>query len=78
MRPAHEGKTLSLSGWIEREGTHVDFVLVRTEARDEKGRLLAEAKFEVVPLGLDKFKKVAGIEKLPENWSDFIEGKDES
>lgn len=76
VRPAHEGQPLSLAGWIEKEGTHVDFVLVRTEARDEKGRLLAEAKFEVVPLALDKFKKVAGIETLPENWGVFIEGKE--
>ncbi|UCE17598.1 MAG: PaaI family thioesterase [Gemmatimonadota bacterium] len=72
VRPAHEGKLLSLSGWIEKEGTHVDFALVRTEARDEKGRLLTEAKFEVVPLALDKFKKVAGIEELPENWCGLI------
>lgn len=76
VRPAHEGKPLSLSGWIEKEDRHVEFVVVRTEARDEKGRLLAEAKFEVVPLGLDKFKKVAGLEELPKNWSDFIGEKD--
>ena len=76
IRPAHEGEPLILSGCIEEEGTQVDFVIVRTEARDEKDRLLAEAKFEVVPLSLDKFKKVAGIEELPKNWSDFVGAKD--
>lgn len=72
VRPAYEGKILLLSGCIEQEGDQWDSVMVRTEARDEKGKLLTEAKFEVVPLPLDKFKKVAGIEELPKNWRDFI------
>ena len=76
LRPAHEGKPLTLSAYIEQEGDQWQPVFVRSEARDEKGKLLAEAQFEVLPLAFDTFKKIAGIEKLPKNWSDFIGTKD--
>ena len=72
LRPAHEGKPLSLSACIKQEGDQWDPVVVRTEARDEKGRLLVECNFEVVPLPLDTFKRVADIEELPANWSNFL------
>ena len=72
VRPAHEGKSIQLAAHIEQHGDQWETALVQTEARDENGKLLAEGKFEVLPLPPDKFKKVAGIDEIPKNWSDFL------
>jgi len=34
--------------------------------------LLADGKFKVIPLSTEKFKKVTGVEEIPENWKIFI------
>ena len=72
FRPARQGVPLSLSAWIEQEGKRGKTVVVHTEARDPEGKLLAEGSFEVVPLPPDRFEKIAGIEKLPENWRQLL------
>lgn len=68
LRPALEKRTVLLSGYIAQEGKKGAPVAVNTEARDTEGGLLAEGRFKVVPLPLERFKEVAGIEQLPENW----------
>ncbi|NOQ95161.1 MAG: hypothetical protein GQ555_00915, partial [Desulfobacterales bacterium] len=46
-----------------------DPVVVHGEIRDSEGELLAEGDFTVVPLPVEKFKKVAGIDRLPEDFA---------
>ncbi|UCF78605.1 MAG: PaaI family thioesterase [Candidatus Eiseniibacteriota bacterium] len=72
LRPALQGEELALSAVIEAEGGQWEPLLVRTEARDREGNLLATGTFKVVPLSADKFKKVAGLSSLPANWSEFL------
>ncbi len=71
-KAAREGESLHLMGVIEQEGQAWEPMLVRTEARNAQGELLTEGKFKVIPLPVEKFKKVAGIETLPENWSKLL------
>lgn len=72
LRPAAQGRRLFLSAEIERDGQGLEPVVVRAQARDEAGALLAEGTFKVVPLPARKFKQVAGIERLPDNWSRLL------
>jgi len=65
-----------LIGIIAQEGSPGGPVVVHTEAHNSKGNLLAEAEFKVIPLAAERFKEVAGIEKLPENWSKLLGERD--
>ncbi len=76
LRPAREGMPLFLTASIKQEGKQWEPVVVRTRARDEDGRLLAEGRFKVVPLTPERLKTVSGIEQIPENWRRFL-GKNE-
>ncbi len=71
-KAAPESADLHLMGMIEQAGKEWEAITVHTEARNSKGDLLAEGKFKVIPLPVEKFKKVAGIEKLPENWEKLL------
>ena len=51
---------------------------VHTEARNPAGELLTEGMFKVVPLTPDRFKEVAGIEEMPEEWRQMLEGGPEN
>lgn len=66
-RPALQGQELLLTGFIQEEGNPGEAMVVKTEARNPKGELLAEGTFKVIPLSSEKFKKVSGLEKIPEN-----------
>jgi len=48
-------------------------MVIRTDARDADGNVLAEGTFKVVPLRPEKFKSIAGIAELPERWARFLE-----
>jgi acyl-coenzyme A thioesterase PaaI-like protein len=72
LRPAHQGRPLRLASRIESEGRVGHAVEVQAEARDSDGNVLAEGLFKVVPLVADRFVKVAGIDRLPENWRHFL------
>ncbi|HCU25542.1 MAG TPA: hypothetical protein DF383_11055 [Deltaproteobacteria bacterium] len=71
-QPAKEKEEIHLVGSIAQEGQGWEAMLVHTEARNAQGELLAEGKFKVIPLPVEKFKKVAGIERLPENWEKLL------
>jgi acyl-CoA thioesterase FadM len=73
-RPAHSGQPLTLLGRITKQAGEWDPLVVATEARRADGELCVEAEFKVVPLPLDKFKKIAGIDELPPNWRVFLSG----
>jgi hypothetical protein len=45
---------------------------VGTKALNERGELLAEGKFKVIPLPADKFQKITGIQEIPKNWRQFM------
>jgi acyl-CoA thioesterase FadM len=71
-RPAHQGRPLLLASWIEEEGGDWEPLTVHSEARGEDGRLLTEGSFKVIPLQPDRFRKIAGIDRLPDNWSALL------
>lgn len=66
-RPALQGQELLLTGFIQEEGKPGESIVVQTQAHNAKGDLLAEGTFKVIPLPVEKFKKVSGLEKIPEN-----------
>jgi acyl-coenzyme A thioesterase PaaI-like protein len=76
-RPAHQGRPLHLASRIEGEGRVGQAVEVRAEARDSDGNMLADGHFKVIPLVADRFVKVAGIDRLPENWRRLLEVEDD-
>lgn len=51
-------------GFANQEGLKM---VVKTYAHNAKEDLLVEGTFKVIPLPAEKFKKVAGLEKIPEN-----------
>ena len=72
-KAAKQGETLLLTGRIASEGKHWQPVEVHTEAKNAAGELLTEGTFKVVPLNAERFKQVAGIEEIPENWREMVE-----
>lgn len=68
FRPALEGIQISLLGFIVKEGKRGEPVVVKIKASNAKGDRLAEGQFKVVPLSMERFKEIAGIDSLPENW----------
>lgn len=71
-RPAAPEAPIRLYAEIESEDRPGRPIQVRAEARDAEGNPLAEGVFKVVPLSPEKFRKVAGVEKMPENWARLI------
>jgi acyl-coenzyme A thioesterase PaaI-like protein len=71
-RPAAPEAPIRLYAEIESENRPGRPIQVRAEARDGEGNPLAEGLFKVVPLSPEKFRKVAGVEKMPENWARMI------
>lgn len=73
-RVAREGQEIALEGAISVAGRMWRPVVVRTQARDRDGELLAEGYFKEVPLDVDRFKKAAGVGAIPATWSRFLDG----
>jgi acyl-CoA thioesterase FadM len=71
-RPAFQADSISLSAQIENEGGKWDAIEVRAEARDQVGNLLADGRFKVIPVSLEKFRSMTGIEELPEGWVEWL------
>lgn len=71
-RPAAPESPIRLHAEIESGDRPGRPLQVRAEARDGAGNPLAEGRFKVVPLRPEKFRKVAGVEKMPENWARMI------
>ena len=74
QKPAREGGRVSLAGFIKEPAAPSEPVIVHAEARDGAGDLLVEGEFKVVPLSVDKLKRIAGLEALPDNWASFLSG----
>jgi acyl-CoA thioesterase FadM len=74
-KPAPADKPIQLSSWIGTEGAAWRSVVVRAEAHDARGDLLADASFKLIPLTAEKFKEVTGFEEIPANWMQFLEKK---
>jgi len=72
-KPAKPGLTIQLLGKIIQEGKSHQSIIVLAEARDDGGELLAEGKFKEIPLTIEQFKQVSGLNTLPDNWKEFIE-----
>ncbi len=72
-KPVKPGQTIQLLGKIDQEVEVHRSVIVHAEARDEGGDLVAEGKFREVPLAIDQFKRISGLNVLPDNWKAFIE-----
>jgi acyl-coenzyme A thioesterase PaaI-like protein len=71
-KPALEGQVIHLVGFIEEQGDLHEAMTVGTKALNERGELLAEGKFKVIPLPADKFQKITGIQEIPKNWRQFM------
>lgn len=74
LRPAHQGMALQLSARIKKPSAAWCPVTVQAQARDEDGHLLVEGRFKLVPLGLDRFKSVTGLDRIPQNWRRLLDG----
>ncbi len=75
LRPTLVGGDVTLSGEVIDEAGEMEPVSVKTEARDEAGKRLVEAKFTVVPLPREKFLRVSGLESIPDNWVQFMDAE---
>lgn len=71
-RPAHEGDDIFLTGKIVQEGLATEPLTVHATAYNVQNDLLTEGNFKVIPLSVEKFKKVAAIDQLPKNWRIFL------
>jgi GNAT superfamily N-acetyltransferase/acyl-coenzyme A thioesterase PaaI-like protein len=71
--PAFQGRAIALSGSIASEEKAHGPLVVRAEARDEDGKLLAEGEFKVVPLSPERFLERTGQAELPENWQRLLD-----
>jgi len=71
-KPASAGRELALSGRIVEEDGEWEPVVVHTEARDHAGDLVVECDFKEVPLPVEKFKRLTGLDALPANWATFL------
>ncbi len=67
LRPALQVGTIDLSAMIRTEGAVGQALVVQAEARDESGALLVRGCFKMLPLSADRFKKVAGLQDIPES-----------
>jgi acyl-coenzyme A thioesterase PaaI-like protein len=74
LRPAFQGRQLTLEASIASEGRQWEPVTVSTRAFDANGNLLVQGSFKVVPLSAERFKEVAGIDELPPDWSRHLRG----
>ncbi|MCG6963728.1 MAG: hypothetical protein LJE95_10715 [Acidobacteria bacterium] len=77
LRPAYQGRPLTLEAWIASESDRWEPVTVGTRAFDADGSLLVQGSFKVVPLSAERFKEVAGIDELPPSWSSHLNGTKE-
>lgn len=73
-KPAPAGQPLTLVGTIKHQAGAWDPVIVATRAIRQDGEVCVEAEFKVVPLPLEKFKAIAGVEEIPSNWQWFLTG----
>jgi len=75
LRPALAGRPLALSAEIEKAAGAWEPIVVRCEARDADGVLLARGSFDVVPLPPEKFLAITGLSELPEGWARWLAGE---
>jgi acyl-coenzyme A thioesterase PaaI-like protein len=71
-RPAFQGKLISLSAVIVKEGGEWEAIEVRAEARDLEDNLLAEGSFKVIPVSPEKFMTITGIDNMPAGWAHWL------
>lgn len=69
------GRPLRLVGQLvePEESDGGDVVVVHVEVEDGAGQRVAEGDFHEVPVGPEKFRRIAGIEEIPEAWKDLFE-----
>lgn len=73
LRPALGFGSITLSaGLIKGTVSTWQPVSVQAEARDEAGTLLVSGRFKMMPLSVDRFKKVADLDEIPLNWQRLL------
>ncbi len=72
-RPALATRPIRLVGTIASDGGAESPMIVRTEAHDDQGALLAAADFKVVPVPEERFLKITGLSEIPPNWRAFLD-----
>jgi acyl-coenzyme A thioesterase PaaI-like protein len=72
-RPAHPGEVISLEGRISEHGDSWRAVTIRGVARNASGDAIADATMKVIPVPVDEFVAIAGVDALPENWRTFLD-----
>jgi acyl-coenzyme A thioesterase PaaI-like protein len=72
-RPSPPGQLIMLSGRIAEETEYGGPILVHTEARTPDGELIVEGDFKEIPLAPERFRQVAGLHVIPENWEAFFD-----
>ena len=71
-RPVPIGQPVNLNGRIVSQRGAWQPVEVRAEARDADGEMLVDGTFKVVPLNVERFKKLAQIDEMPKGWQDLL------
>lgn len=71
-KPAPTDQPVTLLGRVSEHGGAWDPLVVRVEALRADGSLCVEGEFKVVPLSLERFREVAGLERVPANWAAFL------
>jgi acyl-coenzyme A thioesterase PaaI-like protein len=70
--PVPLGRPVNLVGRIVSQRGAWQPVEVRAEARAGDGEILVDGTFKVVPLNVERFKKLAGIDELPAGYEEFL------
>ena len=72
-KAAPVGRPLELTGRLVAPKPESRVVVVRVEARDAGGDLVAEGEFREVPVAPEKFRRLAGINEVPPGWRALFE-----
>ncbi len=73
LRPALGTESIVLSARIETSVPAWQAVSVQAEARNAAGKLLVSGRFKMLPLSVERFKSVAGLDKIPSNWQRLLD-----
>lgn len=74
-KPALVGRALGLRSRIVQDNGPRSLAQVEACLVDADGLPMTTAQLHVIPLPLEKFKRIVGIDHLPDNWQRFLAGE---
>jgi len=70
--PAFSDTPIRLQGRLLEDAEDWQAIIVGVRALQSNGAKLAEGRFKVIPLSIEKFQTVTGVTTLPGNFADFL------